>query len=87
MLSAVQHLIDKDKHAVVANVIVQQEAKVAGALSTVQAMLTGLDVERLCSSLECIKMASKTISIGPQGAHQQTNGWSWQDVMAFAPAP
>ena len=86
-LSAVQRSIDEDKRAAVASATVRQEAKVAGALSTAQAMLAGLGAERLRSTLERVEMTSKTLSLGPQGANRQPNGRSWRDVAASTPAP
>ena len=67
-LSAVQQSIDEDKRAAVASATVRQEAKVAGALSTAQAMLAGMGAERLRSTLERVEMAPKTAPNGLHGA-------------------
>ena len=83
-LHTVQSSIDEDKRTAVASATVQHEVKVASALSTAQAMLAGLGVERLRSALGNANLAPPTAPGGLGGAHRQTSVWSWRDVAASA---
>lgn len=65
------------KHVVVVRGIVQQEAKMAGAISMVQMTLAGLGAERLCSTLECVEMGPKTM---PNGFHDDRQATSVQSL-------
>ena len=70
VLRTVQSSIDEDKRTAVASATVRHEVQVASTLSTAQAMLAGLGIERLCSALGNVNLAPADRPV-----------WSWWSAL------